>query len=46
VSWEEYRGVVWKCRGGIREAKAQMELNLARNAKNNKRGFNRYIGPN
>lgn len=45
MSWEEYRDVVWKCRDGIREAKAQMELNLARNA-NNKKGFNRYVGQN
>lgn len=31
------------CRDGIRKAKAQMELNLARDVKNNK-SFFRYIG--
>lgn len=46
VSWEEYKDVAWKGRDGIGEAKVQMELNLARNAKNNKKGFNRYIGQN
>ncbi|KAK4819465.1 hypothetical protein QYF61_004691 [Mycteria americana] len=30
-------------RGGVRKAKAQPELNLARDAKNNKKGFYRYI---
>ena len=31
------------CRGGVRRAKARMELNLARDSKNNKKGFYRYI---
>ena len=43
VAWEEYRGVIQTCRDGIKKAKAQMELNLARDVKNNK-GFYRYIG--
>jgi len=30
-------------RDGVRKAKAQLELNLARDAKNNKKGFYRYI---
>jgi len=30
------------CRDGVRKAKAQLELNLARDAKNNK-GFYRYV---
>ena len=30
-------------RDGIRKAKAQLERNLARDAKNNKKGFCRYI---
>ena len=30
-------------RDGIRKAKAQLELNLARDAKNNKKGFYRYV---
>ena len=32
------------CRDGIREAKTQMELNLARGVKSSKKGFSRYIG--
>ena len=32
------------CRDGIRKAKAQMELNLARDVKRNKKGFYRYTG--
>ena len=44
VSWKEYRAVVRVCRDGIRKAKAQMELNLARDVKDNKKGFYRYIG--
>ena len=30
------------CRVGIRKPRAQMELSLARNAKNNKKGFYRH----
>ncbi|KFV09259.1 hypothetical protein N339_03103, partial [Pterocles gutturalis] len=44
VAWEEYRGVVGMCRDRIRKHKAQMELNLVRDGKNNKKGFYRYIG--
>ncbi|KFZ60398.1 hypothetical protein N338_05724, partial [Podiceps cristatus] len=44
VAWKEYRDAVWNCRDGIRKAKAQMELSLARDVKNNKKGFYRYIG--
>ena len=32
------------CRDRIRKAKAQMELNLLRDVKDNKKGFYRYIG--
>jgi len=31
------------CRDGVRKAKVKMELNLARDARNNKRGFYRYV---
>lgn len=34
VSWEEHGDVSWMCRDGIRKAKVQLELNLAR-AENN-----------
>ncbi|KAK4830538.1 hypothetical protein QYF61_011676 [Mycteria americana] len=43
VSWEEYRDAARLCRDGVRKAKVQMELNLARDAKNNKKGFYRYV---
>ena len=43
VTWEEYRDAVWTCRRRIRKTKAQVELNLARDVKNNKT-FYRYIG--
>jgi len=31
------------CRDEVRRAKAQLELNLASDAKNNKKGFYRYV---
>ncbi|KAK4820966.1 hypothetical protein QYF61_009211 [Mycteria americana] len=43
VTWEEYRDAACLGRDGVRKAKAQLELNLARDAKNNKKGFYRYI---
>jgi len=42
VDWEEHRDAVQMCRGGIRKAKAWMEVNLARDVKNNK-GLFKYI---
>ena len=44
VAWEEYSDIVCMCRDKVRNAKAQMELNLARDVKSNKKGFYRYIG--
>jgi len=35
VPWEEYKDAARLCRDGVRKAKAQLELNLARDAKNN-----------
>jgi len=43
VFWEEYRDAAWLCRDGVRKAKAWLELNLPRGAKNNKKGFYRYV---
>ena len=37
ITWGEYRDAVRTCREGIRKAKAQMKLNLARDVKNNKK---------
>ncbi|KFQ26467.1 hypothetical protein N332_01936, partial [Mesitornis unicolor] len=44
ASQEEYRATVRLCREKIRRAKAQLELNLASAAKDNKKGFYKYIG--
>jgi len=43
MSWEKYRDAVWTYREWIRKAKMQMELNLARDVKNNSKSFFRYI---
>jgi len=43
VTWEKYRNVVRACRDATRKAKAHLELNLARDVKNNKKGFFNYI---
>ena len=43
ATWEEYRNVVRACRDATRKAKAQMEFNLTRDVKNNKKGFFKHI---
>ncbi|GAB0207732.1 hypothetical protein GRJ2_003238900 [Grus japonensis] len=43
ATWEEYRNVVRECRGATRKAKAHLELNLAGEVKDNKKGFFKYI---
>ena len=42
MSWEEYSDTALLCRDGVRRAKAQLELNLARHTIN-KKGFYRYV---
>lgn len=42
-SWEEYRNVAKVCRDVTRKVKAHLELNLARDVKDNKKGFFSYI---
>ena len=39
ATWEEYRNVVRACRGAMRKAKVHLELNLAREVKDNKKNF-------
>lgn len=39
-----YRAAVQTCRERIRKAKGKMEVNLARDVKNNKKEFYRYTG--
>jgi len=43
ATWEEYRNVVRACRDATRKAKAHLELKLARDVRNNKKGFFKYI---
>ncbi|XP_068809550.1 uncharacterized protein [Struthio camelus] len=43
ATWEEYRDVVRVCRDATRKTKAHLELNLARDVKDNKKGFFKYI---
>ncbi|GAB0184015.1 hypothetical protein GRJ2_000866800 [Grus japonensis] len=42
VAWEEYRETVRTARDQVRKAKAQIELNLARDVKDKKKSFYRY----
>ncbi|PKU36877.1 rna-directed dna polymerase from mobile element jockey- hypothetical protein [Limosa lapponica baueri] len=39
VSWEEYRDATRLCRDEVRKAKVRLELNLARDVNNSKKGF-------
>ncbi|GAB0186733.1 mitochondrial enolase superfamily member 1 [Grus japonensis] len=43
ATWEEYRNAVRVCRDATRKAKAHLELNVARDVKDNKKGFFKYI---
>jgi len=43
VSWEEYTDAAQLCRDGVRRAKVRLQLNLASDTKNNKKGFYRYV---
>ena len=43
VSWEEHRDDAWLCEYDIRKVKAQLELNMARDTKNNNKGFYRHV---
>jgi len=38
-TWEEYRNILSACRDATRKAEAQLVLNLARDVKDNKKGF-------
>jgi len=44
ATWEKYRNIVRACKEAMRKAKANLELNLARDDKDNTKGFFRYIG--
>ncbi|PKU44470.1 rna-directed dna polymerase from mobile element jockey-like [Limosa lapponica baueri] len=42
-AWEEFREIVQAARDQVRKAEAQIELNLARDAKGNKKSLCRYV---
>ncbi|NWI47943.1 RTJK polymerase, partial [Picathartes gymnocephalus] len=42
-TWDKYKDTVRAARAEVRKAKAQLELNLARDIKRNKKNFFRYI---
>ena len=44
MAWYKYRDAIWTGSDGIRKAKALMEMNMARDVKNNKKGFCRFSG--
>ena len=44
ATWEEYRNVVRARRESTRKAQVHLKLNLARDVKDNKKGFFKYIG--
>jgi len=43
ATWEDYRNIVRACRDATRKSKIYMELNLAREVKDNKKKFFNYI---
>ena len=43
TTWEQYKNVVRDCRDATRKVKAHLELNLAKEIKNNKKGFIKYV---
>jgi len=43
VSWEKCRDAAQLFRDEVSRVKVQLELNLARDSKNNKKGFYRYV---
>jgi len=43
ATWEEYRNVVKACRDATRKAKVHLELNLARDFKDNKKSFFKHL---
>jgi len=43
MAGEEYRNTLQVCRDGVRQTKVHLELNLIRDVKGDKKGFDRYI---
>lgn len=43
MSWEEHKNAAQLHRDGVAKVKAWLELNVARDAKNNKKDFYRHV---
>ena len=43
VSWEEYGDAARLCGEVVRRGRVRLELNLAKDAEKNKKGFYRYV---
>jgi len=43
ATWEEYRNVIKACRDAMRKAKDHLELYLAGDVKDNKKGFFKFV---
>jgi len=43
ATWEKYRNIVRECREATTKAKVHLEFNLARDDKDNKKSFFKYI---
>ena len=43
VTWKGYKDIAHSCRNGVRKAKAQLELTLAKEVKGNMKGFSKYL---
>lgn len=43
MTQEEHRVALWSCSNRVKKAKADLELNLARNVTGNKEGFYSYV---
>lgn len=43
MAWEQHSDAIWTCRDSTGKAKAQTELNLVRDVKNNMKEFHRYV---
>ena len=43
TTWKEYRNVVRGCKNVMRKAKAHLELNLAKEVLDKKKGFLKYV---
>ena len=43
ATWEEYRNAVGACRDTTKKANAHLELNIAKEVKDNRKGFFKHV---